>query len=343
MKILIRSQSPHSRLGLAIAVTALTFLPMGRLSNAQTDPLPSWNDGPARKAVLEFVRAAADPAGPGFVPVEERIATFDNDGTLWVEQPIYTQVAFAFDRVSKLAPGHPEWKMEEPFRSILSGDRDAMTRFTIQDFERVVAATHSGMTVEEFHATIREWLATVKHRRYKRPYTELVYQPMLELMRLLRANGFKTYIVTGGGQEFVRVFSESIYGVPPEQVIGSAGKVKFEYGRDGKPALVKLPDVLLLDDKGGKPEGINLVIGRRPHASFGNSTGDRQMLEWTQGGAGARLMMLVHHDDSEREYAYGANSKVGTFSEELMEEASRRGWFVISMKDDWKRIFPFEE
>ena len=343
MQILMRSRSPHQRPGLAAAVAALAFLLVGRHAHAQVDPLPCWNEGPARKAVLEFVRAATDPAGPGFVPPEERIATFDNDGTLWVEQPIYTQVAFALDRVRKLAPGHSEWKTEEPFRSILSGDRDAMTRFTIQDFARVIATTHSGMTVDEFHAIIKEWLAAAKHPRYRRPYTELVYQPMLELLRHLRANGFKIYIVTGGGQEFVRVFAESIYGVPPEQIIGSAGKVKFEYGRDGEPTLVKLPDVLLLDDKAGKPEGINLVIGRKPRASFGNSTGDRQMLEWTQAGTGARLMMLVHHDDSRREYDYGVNSKIGTFSEELMEEARRRGWVVISMKDDWNRIFPFEK
>ena len=250
---------------------------------------------------------------------------------------------FAFDRVKALAPGHPEWKAEEPFRSILSGDRDAMAKFTIQDFQRVVAATHSGMTVDEFHAIIKEWLATAKHPRYKRPYTELVYQPMLELLRFLRANGFKTYIVTGGGQEFVRVFAEPVYGVPPEQVIGSAGKVKYESGRDGKPELIKLPAVLLVDDFGGKPEGINLVIGRRPRAAFGNSTGDRQMLEWTQAGNGARLLMLVHHDDAEREFAYDGNTRIGTFSDALKEQATRRGWTVISMKNDWKRVFPFEK
>ncbi|MBV8487835.1 MAG: haloacid dehalogenase-like hydrolase [Planctomycetaceae bacterium] len=326
-----------------MAVAGLIWLLTGPLAQAQVDPLPSWNDGPTKRAILGFVRAATDPAGPGFVPADDRIATFDNDGTLWVEQPIYTQVVFAFDRVKTLATGHPEWKTEEPFRSILSGNRDEMTRFTIQDFVRVIAATHSGMSEEEFHETIKQWLATAEHPRYKRRYTDLVYQPMLDLMRHLRANGFKTYIVTGGGQEFVRAFAGPVYGVPPEQVIGSAGKVRYEYDRAGKPVLVKLPSVLLLDDKAGKPEGINLVIGRRPRAAFGNSIGDRQMLEWTQAGPGARLMMLVRHDDSAREYSYGEDSKVGTFSAELREEALRRGWVVISMKNDWKRVFPFEK
>ncbi len=217
-----------------------------------------------------------------------------------------------------------------------------MARFTIQDFERVLVETHSGMTQEEFGAIVKEWLAIARHPRFHRPYTELIYQPMLEVMKYLRSNGFKTYIVTGGGQVFVRAFAEAVYGVPPEQVIGSAGKTKYEYGKDGKPMLVKLPEVLLIDDRGGKVEGINLVIGRRPFASFGNSDGDRQMLEWTQAGEGPRLMMLVHHDDDVREYAYGPKSKVGTFSDSLMAEANRRGWSVISMKNDWNRVFPFE-
>jgi len=223
-----QSHTSPRRFGLAMAVAGLTWLLTGPLARAQVDPLPSWNDGPAKRAILGFVRAATDPAGPGFVPADDRIATFDNDGTLWVEQPIYTQVLFAFDRVKTLAPGHPHWKTEEPFRSILSGDRDAMTRFTIQDFERVIAATHSGMSVEEFHEIIKQWLATAEHPRYKRRYTDLVYQPMLELMRHLRANGFKPYIVTGGGQEFVRALAGPVYGVPSEQVIGSAGKIKYE-------------------------------------------------------------------------------------------------------------------
>lgn len=321
-----------------IALVALVLLSAAPAD----DPLPSWNDGPARKAVLDFVRDATAPGGPGFVPPDERIAVFDNDGTLWCEQPIYAQVRFAYDRALALAPGHPEWKAEEPFKSILSGDREAMLRFTVQDFERVVAATHAGMTQDEFRGIVLDWLASAKHPRFHRPYTELVYRPMLEVMRLLRSRGFKTYIVTGGGQEFVRVFAERVYGVPPEQVIGSACKMTYAIGRDGAPALLRRPEVLLLDDGGGKPEGINLVIGRRPLAAFGNSVGDRQMLEWTGAGPGPRLMMLVHHDDAAREYAYGADSKVGTFPAALMDEAKARGWSVIRMKDDWKRVFPFD-
>ena len=333
--------SPPRRPLAAVGV-AFVLLLAAPADPAGVDPLPSWNEGPARKAVLDFVRDATTPGGPGFVPPDERIAVFDNDGTLWCEQPIYTQVRFAFDRVKALAPGHPEWKEKEPFRSILSGDRAAMLKFTVQDFERVIASTHAGMTQEEFAGLVRDWLASAKHLATTGPYTELVYQPMLEAMRLLRSRGFKTYIVTGGGQEFVRVFAERVYGVPPGQVIGSACKMTYTIGRDGAPVLLRRPDVLLLDDKGGKPEGINLVIGRRPRAAFGNSTGDQQMLEWTQAGPGPRLMMLVHHDDAPREYAYGEGSPIGTFPAALMDEAKSRGWSVISMKDDWKRVFPFE-
>ena len=307
---------------------------------AQTDPLPSWNDTPAKKAIVDFVERTTTQGSPDFVKPEDRIATFDNDGTLWVEQPIYTQVTFAIDEVVAMAPQHPEWREREPFKSILAQDRAAMLKFSIQDFEKVVAVTHSGMTVQQFLEIVKRWLAEAKHPRFKRPYTECVYQPMLELMRYLRNNGFKTYIVTGGGQEFVRAFSGQVYGVPPEQVIGSMGKVKYQYDKNGNPELIKLPQVLLVDDKTGKPEGINMVIGSRPQAAFGNSTGDQQMLEYTGAGDGARLMMLVHHDDAEREYAYGAESKIGTFSEALMDEAKKKGWIVISMKDDWKTIFP---
>jgi phosphoglycolate phosphatase-like HAD superfamily hydrolase len=309
----------------------------------EADPLPSWNAGPAKLAIVEFVKATADKSSPRYVAPEQRIATFDNDGTMWVEQPIYTQVAFAFDRVKALAPRYPEWKTTEPFRSILAGDRQTMVAFTSQDFVRVIVETHTGMTVEDFQAIVKDWLATARHPRFQRPYTELVYQPMLEVMRFLRTAGFKTYIVTGGGQDFVRVFADQTYGVPPEQVVGSAGMVKYEYDASGKPVLVKKPAALFVDDRGGKPEGINLMIGRRPLAAFGNSTGDQQMLEWTQAGDGARLMMLVHHDDAQREYAYGANSKVGTFSDALMTEAKKRGWTVISMKNDWNRIFAFDD
>ena len=311
-------------------------------AHAQTDPLPSWNDGPAKQAIVEFVRVTTDKASPKFVPPEDRVATFDNDGTLWVEQPIYTQVTFAIDRVVALAPTHPEWKEQQPFKAILTRDREAMAKFTLQDIEKIIAVTHSGMTVEAFAGIGKEWAAGAKHPRFRRPYPELIYQPMLEVMKYLRVNGYRTYIVTGGGQEFVRAFAEATYGVPPEQVIGSAGQTKYGYGKDGKPTLIKLPKVLLIDDKEGKPEAINLIIGRRPMAAFGNSTGDQQMLEWTQAGDGARLMLLVHHDDAAREYAYGVGSKIGTFPDTLMAEAKQRGWVVVSMKSDWKRIFAFE-
>ena len=306
------------------------------------DPLPSWNNTAPKKAIIDFVEKVTKEGSPDFVTSEERIATFDNDGTLWVEQPNYTQVTFAIDKVIAQAPQHPEWRGTEPFKSILAHDREAMLRFTIQDFEKVVAVTHSGMSVQKFQEIVKKWLAEAKHPRFKRPYTECVYQPMLELMQHLRNNGFKTYIVTGGGQEFVRAFAGQTYGVLPEQVVGSMGKVKYDYDKDGRPELIKLPEVLLIDDKTGKPEGINMVIGRRPQAAFGNSTGDQQMLEYTGAGDGARLMMLVHHDDAKREYAYGAESKIGTFSDALMDEAKKKGWIVISMKNDWKCIFPNE-
>jgi haloacid dehalogenase-like hydrolase len=305
------------------------------------DPLPSWNDGPNKKAILDFVKATTDKASPKFVPVAERIATFDNDGTLWVEQPMYTQLVFALDRVKALAPKHPDWESKEPFKTVLSGNREAMAKFTKQDLLQIVAATHTGMSMAEFRAVATDWLATVKHPRFKHLYTECVYQPMLEVMKYLRANGFKTYIVSGGGQDFMRVFADRVYGVPPEQVIGSAIKLKHDY-RDGRPVLLRLPALLLLDDEEGKPEDIELFIGRKPLAAFGNSDGDRQMLEWTQSGAGARLMMLVHHDDAEREYAYGPNSRIGTFSDSLMAQATKDRWNVISMKKDWNRVFPFD-
>ena len=322
---------------------ALVLLLRVTCSVRADDPLPSWNDTAPKKAIIAFVEKVAKEGSPDFVKPEERIATFDNDGTLWVEQPIYTQVTFAIDEVIAKAPQHPEWREVEPFKSILAHDRAAMLTFSIQDFEKVVAVTHSGMSVQQFLEIVKKWLAEAKHPRFKRPYTECVYQPMLELMQYLRANGFKTYIVTGGGQEFVRAFAEKVYGVPPDKVVGSMGKVKYQYDKDGNPELIKLPEVLLIDDKAGKPEGINMVIGRRSVGAFGNSTGDQQMLEYTGAGTGARLMMLVHHDDAKREYAYGADSKIGTFSDALMDEAKKKGWAVISMKNDWKTIFPPEK
>jgi phosphoserine phosphatase len=309
---------------------------------AQTDPLPSWNDGPARQAIVEFVRVTTTQGSPSFVEPAARIATFDQDGTMWVEQPLYTQVIYCLERVPAVVKAKPELGNVEPFKTVMSGNRAAIAKLPMKDLEKILAATLSGMSVDEFKAQVKPWLASAKHPRWDRPYTDLVYKPMVEVMEYLRANGYKTYIVTGGGQDFVRVSTEQLYGIPPEQVVGSAGGTKYGYGKDGRPMLTKEPKLLLNDDKAGKPEGIHLMIGRRPYAAFGNSDGDRQMLEYTGAGDGARLMMLVYHDDAVREYAYGAKSKIGTFSDALMAEAKKRGWVVISMKNDWKRIFGFE-
>jgi hypothetical protein len=331
----------------AVAVTLSVLLLVVPQAYAQTDPLPSWNDGPAKVAVIQFMQAVTDNSGPQYVAPEDRIATFDQDGTLWVEHPLYTQGVFALDRVKALAAEHPKWKTEEPFKSVLADDHAAMAKFGERDWAQIIAATHAGMTTEEFLTIAGQWLATAKHPRFQRLYTNLVYQPMLEVMQYFRDNGFKTYIVTGGGQEFVRVYSDRVYSVPPEQVVGSSIATKYEYV-DGKPVLMRLPKVFFIDDHAGKAIGINLFIGKRPYAAFGNSDGDREMLEWTGAGKGVRLMMLVHHDDSEREYAYGPagglpDTKVGTFSEALMTETKNKGWIVISMKRDWKVIFPFEK
>ncbi len=305
------------------------------------DALPSWNDGATKQSIVDFVAKVTKEGGPDFVPVPERIATFDNDGTLWCEQPLYFQFLFALDRVKALAPQHPEWKTKEPFASLLKGDVKGALAGGEHAVLEIVMATHSGMTTEEFEKTVKDWIATAKHPITKRPLTEMVYQPMIELLAYLRANGFKTFIVSGGGIEFMRPWTEAIYGIPPEQVVGSSGKLKYEM-RDGKPVLVKLPAIDFVDDKEGKPIGIQEHIGRRPICAFGNSDGDQQMLEWTGAGGGARLMMLVHHDDKTREFEYGAKSKIGTFSDALMAEAKEKNWTVISMKDDWKTIFPPE-
>jgi phosphoglycolate phosphatase-like HAD superfamily hydrolase len=312
------------------------------------DPLSSWNDGAAKKAIVEFVQATTTKGSPDFVPAEARVATFDQDGTLWVEHPMYTQVMYCLERVGVLVKEKPELKEREPFKTALSGDREAIAKLTVKELEEILAATLTRMSVDEFSAEVKRWLAEAKHPRWKRPYTELTYEPMQEVLRFLRTNGFKTYIVTGGGQDFVRVYAEQIYGIPPEQVIGSAGRTEYGYDKNGKPVLIKEPKLLLDDNNAGKPEGIHLMIGRRPYAAFGNSTGDRQMLEYTKAGDGARLAMIVLHDDATREYAYGPahglpDTKVGTFTQALYEEAKKSGWIVISMKNDWKRIFAFEK
>jgi len=305
------------------------------------DPLASWNDGTAKQAIVEFVNKVTKEGSPDFVPPEERIATFDNDGTLWCEQPMYFQLLFALDRVKALAPQHPEWKTKEPFASLLKGDLKGLLAGGERTMLEIIVVTHAGMTTAEFEQIVKDWIATAKHPKFKRPYTECVYQPMIELLAYLRANGFKTFIVSGGGIEFMRPWTEKVYGIPPEQVVGSSIKTKYEW-RDGNPVLMRLPEMNFIDDKTGKPVGINSHIGRRPIAAFGNSDGDQQMLEWTQAGSGTRLMMLVHHDDAVREFAYGAESKIGTFSDALMAEAKKNAWTVISMKNDWKKIFSFE-
>ena len=326
------------------------LLAPGARALEQTDPLPSWNDGAAKQAILSFVKETTDQASPKFVPPAERIATFDQDGTLWVSHPMYTQVMYCLERVAVLVKAKPEMAKAEPFKTVLQvlkGDREALAKLTMKDLEVVLAATLTGMSVDEFNAEVKKWITEAKDSRWKRHYTELTYLPMQEVLKYLRANGYKTYIVTGGGQDFVRVYSEATYGIPPEQVVGTAGGTKFGYRKDGKPFLTKEPKLLLNDNHAGKPEGIHLMIGRRPYAAFGNSTGDQQMLEYTKSGDGARLSMLVLHDDATREYAYGPaqglpDTKVGTFTQALYDEAKKQGWVVISMKGDWKRIFAFE-
>jgi phosphoserine phosphatase len=312
-------------------------------ARAQSDPLPSWNEGAAKQAIVAFVKDTTDKASPKYVAPEDRIVTFDQDGTTWVEQPNYGEAMFAFDRLALELQKYPRLKYVEPFKTVISGDQAAIAKLTNDDLLKIAAAvTHSGMTVDEFRKIVSDWLATAKHPRFKRPYTELVYQPMLEVMQYMRANGYRTYLATGGGQDFVREYAQKVYGIPPEQVIGSAADTTFGYDKNGRAVLTKTHKVLYIDDKGGKPIAIHQMIGKRPMAAFGNSSGDQQMLEYTQAGDGARLMVLVHHDDAVREYAYGPESKVGTFSDSLAAEAKKRGWVVISMKDDWRRIFAWE-
>ena len=308
---------------------------------AAVDPLPSWNPGPAKDAVLQFVRDVKTPGQPKFVRAEDRIAVFDNDGTLWSERPAYFQLFFALDRVKALAPNHPEWKTKQPFKAALEGDLKTVFSGGEHALIELVMASHAGNTTEEFEQIVIEWIGTAKHPRFKRPYTDCVFQPRLELLSYLRANGFKTWIVSGGGIEFMRPWVEKVYGIPPEQVIGSSIKTRFEI-RDGKPVLVRLPEIDFIDDKGEKPVGIHKFIGRRPIAAFGNSDGDLQMLQWTAAGSGSRFCLYVHHTDAEREWAYDRKSSIGRLDKGL-DEAKAKGWTVVDMKNDWKVIYPFEK
>jgi phosphoserine phosphatase len=317
-------------------LTALLFALF--LSVAVADPLPSWREGPAKQAVTAFVVAVTQAGGADFVAPAERIAVFDNDGTLWVEQPMYTQLAFVLDRIKALAPEHPEWKDTQPFKAAIEGDMKSLGEAGMEGLMQLLMATHAGMTSEAFEQTAADWIGTARHPRFDRPYTALVYQPMLELLDYLRSNGFKTFIVSGGGAEFMRPWAEAVYGIPPEQVIGSQIEQRFEL-REGKPVLVREPKVAFIDDKGGKPVGIQRHIGRRPILAFGNSDGDLQMLQWTTGAPGRRLGLILHHTDAEREYAYDRKSHFGKLDKAL-DLAPANGWITVSMKDDWAQVFP---
>jgi haloacid dehalogenase-like hydrolase len=332
------SRSIRSPIPFAVAC-ALAVLP--GIAQAQS-PLPSWNDGPAKQAIIGFVGEVTKPGSPDFVAPAERIDTFDNDGTLWSEQPLYFQLAFALDQVKALAPKHPEWKTTQPFKAVFEGDSMALAGSGEKGLAELVIATHTGMTTDAFTKTVTDWIATSRHPRFNRPYTDLVYQPMLKLLDYLRSNGFKTFIVSGGGIEFMRPWVEKVYGIPPEQVVGSSAVTRFQLGADGAPVLVKEPKVEFVDDGPGKPVGINRFIGRRPIVAFGNSDGDQQMLEWTAAGAGARLMGLVHHTDSTREWSYDRRSQVGKLDKAL-DEATEKKWTVVDMKTDWKVIYPFQK
>ncbi|HKD84364.1 MAG TPA: HAD family hydrolase [Terriglobales bacterium] len=326
----------------------LCALLLAAFAAAQSDPLPSWNDGPAKQAIFNFVRATTDQGSANYVPPEERFATFDQDGTTWVEHPMYTEMIFAFERIKELAPQHPEWKTSEPFKSIIAGDQAAMSKFTGKEFGEIFVVTHTGMSTEAFQNIAKDWLSKARDERWHRPYTDLIYQPMLETMRYLRANGYQTYIVTGGGQDFVRSYAEPVYGIARQQIIGSAVETQYTYNQEGQGILVRPAKGLLNNNFAGKPEDIYLFIGRHPKAAFGNSTGDQQMLEYTQAGGGSNLEMIVLHDDAQREYAYGPahglpSTDIGTFTQALYDEAKSKGWIVISMKNDWKRIFAWEK
>jgi hypothetical protein len=323
-------------------VCVLLLIAIGAFANSAEagDPLPSWNEGAAKRSIIDFVNRVTQPGSPDFVAPEQRIATFDNDGTLWSEQPMYFQLFFAIDRVKALAPKNPAWKTQQPFKAVLENDMQTLAASGEKGLLELVMATHAGNTTEEFEQIVKDWLAAAKHPKTDRPYTDLVFQPMLEVLAYLRANGFKNYIISGGGIEFMRPWTESVYGIPPEQVVGSSIKTKFEM-RNGQPVLIRLPEINFIDDKAGKPVGINQHIGRRPIAAFGNSDGDLQMLQWTAAGKGARYILIVHHTDAEREWAYDRKSKIGHLDKAL-DEALNSGWTVVDMKKDWKVVYPFQ-
>ena len=332
--------SLFAALGLAYGHASFSVL-------AQVDPLPAWNEGAAKTAIMVFVHTTTDPTSKNFVPPAERIAAFDQDGTLWVEHPMYTQVLYCLDRVPAVVRAKPELANVEPFKTVLTGNLEAIAKLPAPELEKILVTTLSDMSVDQFQAQVKLWIDSARDRRWKRPYTQLAYQPMIEVLNFMRAKGYKTYIVTGGGQDFVRVYAGRVYGIPPEQIVGTAGGTKLEYGENGEPYLVKEPKLLLNDNNAGKAEGIHLMIGRRPYAAFGNSTGDRQMLEYTKAGKRPRLAVLILHDDAVREYAYGPaqglpDTKVGTFTQALYDEAKKDGWVVVSIKNDWKRVFAFE-
>ena len=324
--------------GRTFLAVAILFV-AATVAHAQADPLPSWNDGQNKRAIVDFISRVTKEGSPDFIPVAQRIATFDNDGTLWSEQPIYFQFAFALDRVKALAPHHPEWKTQQPFKAVLDGDMKALAASGEKGLAEIIMATHSSMTTDEFTRTVFEWLITAKHPTRKRFYTELVYQPMLELLDYLRANGFKTFIVSGGTVEFMRAFAEKVYGIPPEQVVGTSFVTKYEVNATGVPVLMREPKIDFVDDGPGKPVGIQKFIGRRPVFAFGNSDGDQQMLQWTAAGKTARFMGIVRHTDAEREWAYDRNSQIGKLDRALDEAISRK-WVVVDMKQDWKVIYP---
>jgi len=334
-------QAYSRRAALAVLFVAAAIALAGPGARAQSDPLPSWNDGAAKTAITAFVTRVTTQGGPDFVPPEQRIAVFDNDGTLWAEQPAYFQLLFALDRVKALSPQHPEWKTTQPFKAAIEGDAKALAESGQKGLLQIVAVSHTGMTTDAFAKEVADWLATARHPRFKQPYDRLLYQPQLELLAYLRQNGFKTFIVSGGGVEFMRVFAEQAYGIPPEQVVGSSGVVKYQVGADGKPALIKEPKVEFIDDGPGKPVAINRFIGRRPIFAFGNSDGDLQMLQWTAAGSGPSFMGIVRHTDAAREWAYDRQSHIGRLDKAL-DEAKAKGWTVVDMKQDWKKVFPFD-